>query len=78
MLPVSICLAEHDQSEFDLTIPQKRTKKKKNIYIDPRIAFRICFQFFIPFVIDFESVSREMTLRVGHINEVLLTRWFKQ
>ena len=77
MLPASICLAEHDQSEFDLTIPQKRTKKK-NIYIDPHIAFRICFQFFIPFVIDFESVSREMTLRVGHINEVLLTRWFKK
>ena len=76
MLPASICLAEHDQSEFDLTIPQKRTKKKKNI--DPRIAFPICFQFFIPFVIDFESVSREMTLRVGHINEVLLTRWFKK
>ena len=78
MLPASICLAEHDQSEFDLTIPQKRTKKKKNNYIDPRTAFRICFQFFIPFVIDFESVSREMTLRVGHVNEVLLTQWFKE
>ena len=76
MLPASMCLAEHDQSEFDLTIPQKRTKKK-HLY-RPRIAFRICFQFFIPFVIDFESVSREMTLRVGHINEVLLTRWFKK
>ena len=77
MLPASRCLAEHDQSEFDLTIPPKKTKKE-NIYIDPRIAFPICFQFFIPFVIDFESVSREMTLRVGHINEVLLTRWFKK
>ena len=77
MLPASRCLAEHDQSEFDLTIPPKRTKKK-NIYIDPRIAFPICFQFCIPFAIDFESVSREMTLRVGHINEVLLPQCFKK
>ena len=51
---------------------QSPKKELKKIYIDPRIAFRICFQFFIPFVIDFESVSREMTLRVGHINEVYL------
>ena len=62
----------------NLTSQSPQKELKENIYIDPRMAFAICFQFFIPFVIDFESVSREMTLRVGHINEILLTQWFKK
>ena len=62
----------------NLTSQSPQKELKKNIYIDPRIAFPICFQFCTPFAIDFESVSREITLRVGHINEVLLTQCFKK